>query len=120
MNIRVDVDVHTLQASAAVRRAVVNVVDKATSDLSAATKANIVEMGAVDTGNMVNTTRGESSGLEGQVTVPADYAVYVHEGHRIVAWGHDTGRYAPPRPFLRRAIDEIRPVFYAALKRAVG
>lgn len=33
-----------------------------------------------------------------------EYALWVEEGHRIIAWGHDTGRYQPPRPFLRPAL----------------
>lgn len=32
------------------------------------------------------------------------YAVYVELGHRIVAWGHPTGRVQPPSPFLRPAL----------------
>lgn len=32
------------------------------------------------------------------------YAAYVELGHRIVAWGHDTGKVQPPRPYLRPAL----------------
>lgn len=37
-----------------------------------------------------------------------DYAAYVELGHRIVAWGHPTGRQQPPRPFLRPALYQER------------
>jgi hypothetical protein len=33
-----------------------------------------------------------------------DYSVYVEEGHRIVAWGHETGRFQPPQPYMRPAL----------------
>jgi len=36
------------------------------------------------------------------------YAAYVELGHRIVAWGHDTGRSKPPQPFLRPALYTVR------------
>jgi hypothetical protein len=32
----------------------------------------------------------------------------VEFGHRHIAWGHDTGRRIPPKPFLRPAADETR------------
>lgn len=36
------------------------------------------------------------------------YAAYVELGHRIVAWGHKTGRVQPPQPFLRPALYQQR------------
>lgn len=36
------------------------------------------------------------------------YAAYVELGHRIVAWGHATGRVQPPQPFLRPALYQAR------------
>jgi hypothetical protein len=36
------------------------------------------------------------------------YASYVETGHRIVAWGVQTGRVQPPSPFLRPALYQER------------
>jgi hypothetical protein len=36
------------------------------------------------------------------------YAAYVELGHRIVAWGHKTGRVQPPSPYLRPALYQQR------------
>lgn len=38
----------------------------------------------------------------------APYAVFVHEGHRIVAWGHDTGRMQPPTKFLEQPLFDAK------------
>ena len=40
-----------------------------------------------------------------EVYTEKEYAVPVHEGHRIVAWGHDTGRRQPPNPWMLRAAE---------------
>lgn len=37
-----------------------------------------------------------------------EYAAFVELGHRIVAWGHETGRVQPPEPFLRPALYQER------------
>ena len=47
----------------------------------------------------MNTSRAE-------IYTDKEYAVPVHEGHRIVAWGHDTGRKKAPNPWFRRAVDK--------------
>jgi len=36
------------------------------------------------------------------------YAAYVELGHKIVVFGHATGRSKPPQSFLRRALYQIR------------
>lgn len=36
------------------------------------------------------------------------YAAYVELGHRVVVFGHDTGRRKEPQPFLRPALYQIR------------
>ena len=36
------------------------------------------------------------------------YAYYVEEGHHIVAWGVQTGRYKEATPFLRPALYSVR------------
>jgi len=38
-----------------------------------------------------------------------EYAVPVHEGHRIVAWGNDTGRSKAPNRWMERAVDRATP-----------
>ena len=96
------------------------VVQAATVSGSALTQAEIQRYGLVDTGFMLNTTHPEAiSPLEGAVKVPAHYALPLHEGHRIVAWGHRTGRFYPPHPFLGNAMKVLRPQFFAALKRVI-
>lgn len=41
-----------------------------------------------------------------EVYTEKEYAVPVHEGHRIVAWGRPTGRRQPPNPWFKRAVDK--------------
>ena len=36
------------------------------------------------------------------------YAAYVELGHRIVVFGHDTGREKPESPFMRPALYQVR------------
>lgn len=38
-----------------------------------------------------------------EVYTEKEYAVPVHEGHRIVAWGKDTGKNQPANPWMQRA-----------------
>jgi hypothetical protein len=116
---RISLTITTELAKAAVTQACEHVVGKTTTELEAATKMRIVQVGAVDTGNMLGTVNSESVGLDGRVNVPAPYSLFVHEGHRLFAWGHDMHRWVPGRPFLRGPADEMRPDFYAALERAL-
>lgn len=96
------------------------VVQAAAVSGSALTQAEIQRYGLVDTGFMLNTTHPETiSPLEAAVKVPASYAIYLHEGHRIVAWGHRTGRFYPPHPFLGNAMKILRPQYFTALKRVI-
>lgn len=89
-------------------------------DGEALTKQWIVGMGAVDTGNMLGSVQGSPTGpLEGKIEVGAPYAVYVHEGYHLVAWGHPTGRYISGRPFLANALVATRAILLARL-RALG
>jgi len=62
----------------------------------------------VDTGRLRESIGHEVDGDTVRVTASAPYAAYVEEGHRIVAWGHDTGRVEPPEPFLRPALYKPR------------
>lgn len=42
--------------------------------------------------------------LSAEVYTEKEYAVPVHEGHEIVAWGHHTGRRQPANPWMERAV----------------
>lgn len=62
----------------------------------------------VRTGRLRDSIGHEVDGDTVRVGSDLDYAGYVEEGHRIVAWGHDTGRFEPPNPFLRPALYKPR------------
>lgn len=50
------------------------------------------------------------SGRDGDdwyVDALARYSLFVEMGHRIVAWGHETGKFKAPDPFLRPALDSV-------------
>ena len=68
----------------------------------------------VDTGRLRNSW--DSTEPEGDsITVfnNTEYAIFVELPHRIVAWGHDTGRIQPGNFMLRDAIDESAAQFQA-------
>jgi len=44
------------------------------------------------------------SSLSAEVYTEKEYAVPVHEGHEIVAWGHHTGKHQPANPWMERAV----------------
>lgn len=87
------------------------IVRKTTFDLESGIKDRIVEVDAIDTGNMLNTTQGhhERGSLEGEVVTAADYWGYVDGGT------HNT----PARPLVGPPADVIRPTFEAALVKAI-
>ena len=62
----------------------------------------------VRTGHLRDSIGHEVDGDTVRVAASASYAAYVVEGHRIVAWGHDTGRYEPPNDFMRPALYKPR------------
>lgn len=62
----------------------------------------------VRTGELRESITASMDGDTGVVRAGAPYALYVEDGHRIVAWGHETGRFQPPRPFLRPALYQRR------------
>jgi hypothetical protein len=65
-------------------------------------KVNIRKYGAVDTGNMLNSTQGRMEGEhDGVVSVGADYAVHVNYGTR----------YISGRPFFSDATERARQEF---------
>lgn len=47
------------------------------------------------------------------------YGQFVIHGHRIVAWGHDTGRMQPPNDYPERALEMIRPEVDSILEAAI-
>jgi len=47
----------------------------------------------------------KSSTLKARVYTDKEYAVPVHEGHRLVAWGRDTGKHIKANPWMERAVE---------------
>lgn len=60
------------------------------------------------TGRLARSIDHEVTGDTVRVTAHAPYAAYVEEGHRIVAWGHQTNKIEPPQPYLRPALYKPR------------
>jgi hypothetical protein len=56
------------------------VVDKVTTDIEAAAKANLVAQGSVDDGLLLNSVEGTAEGYSGEINVGAYYAMYVELG----------------------------------------
>jgi hypothetical protein len=88
-------------------------VDAAAADLLATRlgpeiAADAKEAAPRDTGRLADSIEYEVSGTSLRVGSNLDYALPVEEGHRIVAWGHETGEYQPPRPFLKPALYRAR------------
>lgn len=58
-----------------------------------------------------------------EVYTNKEYAVPVHEGHRLVAWGRDTGRRVKPNPWMERAVEKsqgrIDKIFEQAADRVI-
>ena len=67
-----------------------------------------------DTGRLRGAwARTEPSGGTVEIYNNTEYAPYVELGHRIVAWGHDTGRFQPGVFMLRSAVDDLAANFQA-------
>jgi len=73
-------------------------------EIEADAKANC----PVDTGKLRDSLHHSVEGDEVHIGSDLDYAGYVEEGHRIVAWGHETGKFEPPQPYLRPALYKPR------------
>lgn len=56
------------------------------------------------TGRLKESIEHEVDGDTLRVGSNLEYAAPVEEGHRIVAWGHETGKFQPPQPYLRPAL----------------
>lgn len=82
---------------------------KAAFDCQAESQRNIVAMGAVDTGNLLNSQTAEpDAGPDySETRSGAEYSGFVHDGTRSM----------PARPFLRLAADRVRPGYVAALEQ---
>lgn len=80
---------------------------KAALDCQALSRQNIVSMGAVDTGNLLNSQEAVPEAGDGtsETRSNAEYSGFVHDGTRFMA----------ARPFLRLAADAVLPGYVAAM-----
>lgn len=77
-------------------------------DIERQVKTNLVEMNAVDTGNLLNSYAAVNSGKhEWEVGSPVEYAPFIEFG---------TSRGLIPRPALARAFDDVIGRFQSAGK----
>lgn len=75
----------------------------------------------VDTGRLrAAWSSTEPAGEEVAVYNNTEYAGHVEFGHRIVAWGRDTGRVKQGEHFLRDAIDESADNFQRDARQIVA
>ena len=87
------------------------IVEKAARDIEANASANVVTMGAVDTGNLLNSIAAEQLTPDRwRVFAGADYAAYVNYGTTFMG----------ARPFFTQAVDRVRPTFRAAMRQLPG
>lgn len=99
--------------SAAIKDAAAREIARAAMALEAREKEIIVEIDAIDTGFMLNSTQAlpdSDDGLRWIVGNAASYSVYINYGV--------LGR--PPRPFVEPAVDDVRPQFIDNMKRAIN
>lgn len=84
----------------------------------------------VDTGQLQTSTSSSILPLPDGVMLQIDqdaestdgqfYGQFVIHGHRIVAWGHDTGRTQPANDYPSRALVNVAPDMVAALYAGAG
>lgn len=72
--------------------------------LGVAIEADAKVAAPVLTGALRESIEHEVDGDTLRVGSNLHYAAPVEEGHRIVAWGHETGKFQPPQPYLRPAL----------------
>jgi phage gpG-like protein len=72
--------------------------------LGEAIEADAKAAAPVLTGHLRDSIGHEVDGDTLRVGSNLHYAAPVEEGHRIVAWGHETGKLQPPQPYLRPAL----------------
>lgn len=74
-----------------------------------------------DTGRLrAGWSRSEPAGGTIEVGNNVEYAPFVEFGHRIVAYGHDTGRVKEGEFMLRDAVDESREHFQVDAQRILA
>ena len=74
-----------------------------------------------DTGRLRGAwSRTEPAGGNVDVYNNTEYAKYVEFPHRIVAWGHDTGRIYPGAWMLRDSVDDLADNFQADATRILA
>ena len=103
----------TSEVAADIHRQACQVVEKAARDIEANASTNCVAMGAVDTGNLLNSIAGQALKADNsawRVYAGAEYAAYVNYGTRTMG----------ARPFFTDAVDQVRPVFNAAMRQLPG
>lgn len=87
------------------------VVEKAARDIESNASTNVVTMGAIDTGNLLNSIAAEQLTEDRwKVMAGAEYAAYVNYGTTHMG----------ARPFFTQAVDRVRPVFRAAMRQLPG
>lgn len=106
-------------------------VEKAVFDIEAHAKSNLVNQGAVDTGNLLGSIQGQMNAPHsGEVSTPVEYSVYVEFG--TGARGEASSFPGKPegitytagwpgmaaRPYLTPAVEEAAPSFFAEVKEA--
>lgn len=96
---------------------ILRAVDKAfETKLGPQMEAEVKKNTPIDTGALIDSVKYSVDRTEHTLIVQAYgdeeraaenrkyYAAWVDLGHRIIAWGHDTGRVQPPTAFMRRAL----------------
>lgn len=104
---------NSAQVSTAAKKLMAQVVEKAARDMEGWAAIYCEQMGAIDTGNLLNSIGAEpvdATKLRWRIFASAEYAGYVNYG---------TVRM-PPRPFFTSAIDKVKPTFLKAMKRVTG
>jgi len=84
-------------------------------------KSRVKPLTPADTGRLRGAWQStEPAGGSIDVYNNTEYAQYVEFGHRIVAWGHDTGRIQPGAFMLRDALDTCAENFQADATRILA
>jgi len=92
------------EVSGITRKRLMEHVVKTSFSIQSNAKRNIVDMGAVDTGFMLNSVGSRmASPSTYEVTVGAEYGAYVNFGTRRT----------PPRPFFTKAFEDERSPFFS-------
>lgn len=60
------------------------------------------------TGHLADSISHEVEDHTLRVVADTDYAAAVETGHRLVAWGHETGEHIEAQPYLRPALYQTR------------